>query len=65
MEVVPMFSVHRDSINVHELLKCYNVSKEEKDEEDPKNMKKTQTEGEPAVEGPKLEYVAYAQPLKT
>jgi hypothetical protein len=27
MEVVPMCSVHRASMTVHELLECYNVSK--------------------------------------
>jgi hypothetical protein len=50
---------------VHELLECYNVVKEEHDEEDPRNVKVPETEGEHAVEGPELESVAYTQPIKT
>jgi hypothetical protein len=30
--MVPMCSTHMDSMIVHELLKCYNVAKEENDE---------------------------------
>jgi hypothetical protein len=37
VEVVPVFSTHRASMTVHELLECYNVSKEH-DEEDPRNV---------------------------
>jgi hypothetical protein len=65
MEVVPMCSAHRASMIVHELLECYNVAKEEQDEEDPRNIQVPETEGERAVEGPELESVVYAQPLKT
>jgi len=65
MEVVPMCSSHRDSIIVHELLECYNVAKEEQDEEDPRNIKVPEIEGEHVVEGPELESVVYAQPLNT
>ena len=32
MEVVLVCSAHRANINVHELLECYNVAKEEEDE---------------------------------
>ena len=45
MEVVPMCSVHRDSMTIHELLECYNVAKEEHNEEDPRNVHVTKTEG--------------------
>jgi hypothetical protein len=38
MEVVPVCDVHRDTMIVHELLECFNVAKEQYDEEDPKNM---------------------------
>jgi hypothetical protein len=31
---------------VHELLECYNVAKEEQDEEDPRNVQVPETEGE-------------------
>jgi hypothetical protein len=65
MEVVPVCSVHRASMIIHELLECYNVAKEYQDEENPLNIQIPKTEGECVVEGPKLEYTAYAQPLKT
>jgi hypothetical protein len=32
MEVVPVCDAHGVSMTVHELLECYNVSKEEHDE---------------------------------
>jgi hypothetical protein len=65
MEVVPMCSAHRSSMIVHEYLECYNVTREEQDEEDPRNIQVPKTEGEHIVEGSELEYVVYAQPLKT
>jgi len=54
MEVVPACSAHRDSMIVHELLDCYNVTKEEHDEEDPRNVQVIETEGERVVEGLEL-----------
>ena len=57
--MVPSCSAHRDSMIVHELLDCYNVTKEEHDEEDPTKVKVPKTEGECVVEGPKLEFVVY------
>jgi hypothetical protein len=39
-------TVHRDSMTIHELLECYNVAKEEKDEVDPRNVQVTKTEEE-------------------
>jgi hypothetical protein len=65
MEVVPFCNVHRASMIVHELLECYNVSKEEKDEEDPENVQLLETEGERAVKGPYLESSTYTRPIKT
>jgi hypothetical protein len=61
MEVVSMCSVHRANINVHELLECYNVAKEEQDEEDPRNVQVPKIEGERVVEGPYLESTTYTQ----
>jgi hypothetical protein len=58
MEAVPMCSAHRASMIVNKLLECYIVSKEERDEEDPKNVKVPKTEGEWAIEGPELEFFA-------
>jgi hypothetical protein len=41
MEVVPVCSAHRAKMIVHELLECYNVAKEEHDEEDPRKCTST------------------------
>jgi hypothetical protein len=65
MDVVPVCSVHRTSMTVHELLECYNVAQEDQDEEDPINIQIPETEGKHTVEGPELESVVYAQPLRT
>jgi hypothetical protein len=46
MEVVPLWSAHKANITVHELLECYNVTKEEKYEEDPRNVQVLETKGE-------------------
>lgn len=59
MEVVPVCSTHRAAMIVHELLECYNVSKEEHDEEDPRNVQVPETEGERTVEGLELESATY------
>jgi hypothetical protein len=50
---------------VQKLLECYNVTKEEYEEEDPRNVQIPETEGTHAVEGPELASVAYTQPIKT
>jgi hypothetical protein len=65
MKVVPVCDVHRVVIIVHVLLECCNVAKEEHDEEDPRNVKVPEIEGEQEVEGPELESIAYTQPIKT
>jgi hypothetical protein len=52
MEVVPVCSAHKASMIVHKLLECYNVEKEEHDDEDPRNVKILETKGEREVEGP-------------
>jgi hypothetical protein len=46
MEVVPVCNAHRASMTIHELLECYNVSKEEQDEEDTGNVHVPEIEGE-------------------
>jgi hypothetical protein len=38
IEVVLVCNAHKASLTVYELLECYNVAKEEHDEEDPKNV---------------------------
>jgi hypothetical protein len=43
-------SVHRASMNIHELLACYNVSREYLDDEDSRNVEVLEMEGEHAIE---------------
>jgi hypothetical protein len=48
MEVIPVCSEHKNKMIVHKLLECYNVAKEEYDEEDPRNVQiLRQKENEP------------------
>jgi hypothetical protein len=49
----------------HELLECYNIPKEEHDEEDPNNVKVPRTEGECAVEGKTPFRLVYGQEAMT
>jgi hypothetical protein len=44
--VVLVYNAHRDLMIVHELMECYNVSKQEHDEEDLRNVQVPETEGE-------------------
>ena len=62
MELVPVCSVHNTKMNVHELLECLNVAKEEHDEEDPINVQVPETQGDQAIEGSKIKSVAYTYP---
>jgi hypothetical protein len=36
--IVPTCSVHRESVTTHELLECYNITEDDKEEEDPRNV---------------------------
>jgi hypothetical protein len=65
MEVVLVCSVHKTKMIVHELLECYNVDKEEYDEEDPKNVQISKTKGEQVVKGIDIESAAYTKTIKT
>jgi hypothetical protein len=38
VEIVPTCSVHRESVTTHELLECYNITEDDKEEEDPRNV---------------------------
>jgi hypothetical protein len=38
MEVVPLCSAHKAKMTVQKLLECYNVTEEEYEEEDPRNV---------------------------
>jgi hypothetical protein len=64
IEIVPACSAHRESVTVHELLECYNVTEEDQEEEDPRNVQVPETEGEHTVVGPELESDAYVKPLR-
>jgi hypothetical protein len=59
-----MCSAHKASMTIHELLECYNVAKEEQDEEDLRNIQLTETKGEHTVEGSKLEFVCICTTTK-
>jgi hypothetical protein len=45
MEVVPISSAHKANMSVHKLLEFYNVTKEEHEEEDPRNVQIPDTKG--------------------
>jgi hypothetical protein len=52
-------------MTVHKLLEWYNVTKEEYEDEDPRNIQAPKTEGTRVIEGPKLASAAYPRPIKT
>jgi hypothetical protein len=38
VEIVPICSAHRESMPFHKLLECYNVTEEDQEKEDPRNV---------------------------
>ena len=64
MEVVPLCSAHKAKMIVQKLLECYNVKKEEYEDEDPRDVQIPKTEGTRVVEGSELASVVYTQPIK-
>jgi hypothetical protein len=52
IEIIPACSVHRESAIVCELLECYNVTKDDQEEEDPINVQVPNTKGDRVVVGP-------------
>jgi hypothetical protein len=38
VEIVPKCSVQREFVKAHELLECYNITKDDKEKEDPRNV---------------------------
>jgi len=64
MEIVPICSDHKDKMTVKKILECYNVTKEEYEEEDLRNVKIPEIEGICIVEGTKHASAAYTQPIK-
>jgi hypothetical protein len=65
MVLVPLCSALIYSETIQEVLECYNVDGEGQEEKELRNLQVLETEGECKVEGPDLEYVIYANPLKT
>jgi len=51
VDVVPVCSMHRASMMIHEILEFYNVGKEYHNKEDPINIQIPDIEGERDVEG--------------
>jgi hypothetical protein len=64
IEIVPSCSTHKESVIVHELLECYNFIEEDQEEEDSRNVKVPDTEGECKVVGLELKFDAYVKPLR-
>jgi len=64
MEIVLVCSVHKSTMTIHKILECYNATKEEHEEEDPRNVQIPEIEGSCAVKGTKIAFVAYTQPIK-
>jgi hypothetical protein len=54
IEVGPTCSAHRESAKVHELLECYNDTREYKEEQEQRNVQVPKTKGEHDVVGTKL-----------
>ena len=48
MEVIPVCSANKAKMIVREILECYNVAKEEHDEDDPRNVQVPERKGERA-----------------
>lgn len=63
VEILPTCTAHKESTTIHELLECYNVTEEDQEGEDPRNVQVPQAEGECDVVGPTLEFDAYVNPL--
>jgi hypothetical protein len=64
MEVVPFCSAHKAKMIVKKLLEFYNVTKEEYENEDPKNVQIHEIEGTCIVERLELASTMYTQPIK-
>jgi hypothetical protein len=48
-------------MTVHELVECYNFTEEYQEEEDPRNVKVPNTEGEHTIVGLELKFDAHVQ----
>jgi hypothetical protein len=52
IEIVPACSAHKEFVTIYELLECYNVTEEDQEEEDLRNVQVPETEGERGIVGP-------------
>jgi hypothetical protein len=64
VELVTTCSTHRESTKTHELLECYKITEDDEEEENPRDVHVSETEGECDVVGPTLEYHVYKNPLR-
>jgi len=60
-----LYNVPRFIATIEGVLDCYNVAQEYQEDEDPRNFHIPGIEGECVVEGPELESIIYAKPLRT
>jgi hypothetical protein len=65
MEGVPLCNTRKAMMTFKKLLECYNVMKEEYEDEDPRNIQVPEIEGTCIVEGPELSSITYTQPITT
>jgi hypothetical protein len=52
-------------MKVQKLSECYNVTQEDQDDKDPRNIQVPEIEGEQTVEGREMESTTYVQSVKT
>jgi hypothetical protein len=64
VEIVPKCSAQREFVKAHELLECYNITEDDKEKEDPRNVHISEIEWENNIVGLALEYYAYTNPLR-
>jgi hypothetical protein len=64
VEITPTCNAHKESVTIHELLECYNVTEEDQEEDDPRNVQVPETEGECDIVCLALESNRYVNPLR-
>jgi hypothetical protein len=52
LEEEPLGSAHKDKLMVQKILECYNVTKEEYEDKNPRNVQVPKTKGTHTIEGP-------------
>jgi hypothetical protein len=62
--IVPTCNVHKESTKNNELLEFYKINKNDKEEEDPRNVHVSKIEGEHDIVGLELESNTYINTLR-